>query len=217
MADVLLRFRLQALERAEAATKKILVEVGKAKDLAREVKREIVQGARERLKDIRAQKDDALRLDRLGKRAEALRDRAASAPGSGLQGLRNTLREGRKNFFDFVGNPIRDVAAGNTTGGLLGLAGELGGPFVKLVTAAVLAKVLAHVDERIAQEVALRSTELSARLEELRYQADYQRRLEEEPAFRRKEAGRFWQETKLEEKSLADGGLSRSADFLDGF
>lgn len=217
---VKLSFDAARLYAAEVIAKRNKVHLQEIKASAANISKEAVSSLRTRLKEVRDAKRSTLEKLRTQKDLVLQRARSGVTDGDedagGLTELARTLRKGRKGFLDFVGNPLRDVAAGNPVGAVLGLAGELGGPLVKFLVALVTAQVVAAVDERIKQEIETEVESFAARLEEERYQGDYQRRLEEEPDFRRDEARRASAETNRDEERLRAQGWGRSADFLDG-
>lgn len=213
--EVLLSFALQKLQAAEATAKRVIATVTKSKDIAKDVKREIVAGARERLKEIRALKDAESELDGRRRRARDIRKRQidglfedAEDPFESLNGVRRHVNK--------ASQLLDQARSGDITGAALEILSDAGGPLLKVATA-ITQQVLKVVDEKIAQMVEIRSAQFSAKLEELRYRADYQGRLKNEPAFRRREAARTWEETKRNEAVWNARGWSRSGDYLDGF
>lgn len=218
---VKLRFDLALLYAAEQKAKQIKAAAKDAATTIAGVKRDVLQGVRDKIREARAVKDEAAaRIRRANsnimQRARAGVSEQGIDEAGELSELSRTLRKGRKGFLDFVGNPLREVASGNPAGAVLGLAGEFGGPLIKILVALVTAQIVTLVEQKIAEEVQVRMEALSARLDEQRYQDDYQRRLEDEPDFRRAEARRAGDEMAADEDRLRASGWGRSADYLDG-
>lgn len=213
---IILSFAMQKLAAAEATAKRVITAVQKSKELARDVKRELITSARERLKEIRAQKAAQLELERLQKRgaqlqAQARRPSLAITKTIDQQGVASV--RGTFNDVFEIGNKL---ARGEFVGAGLNLVGELGGPLGRFA-AGLTTKLIEMVDQHLQRDAEIRSAQLSAQLDEIRYRADYQRRLKDEPAFRRSEAARTWAEVQAQESAAVRSGRGRSADFLDQF
>ncbi len=219
---VKLRWDLAMLYKAKVEAARVKKQVQEIKVATAEVKKEITAGIRGKVREARDLKRNL--QDKLRAQGAALMRRARAGvtedtigEAGDLSEIGRSLRKGRKGFLDFIGNPVRDIAAGNPAGAIMGLAGELGGPLVKIIAALVTAQVVAVVEAQVADEIAVRVEALSARLEEQRYQTDYQRRLEEEPDFRREEARRMSAEAASDEERLRAAGWGRSSDWMDSF
>lgn len=90
------------------------------------------------------------------------------------------------------------------------------GPFMALL-APITQKLTAYLEERLAQELARRESALVARLDEDRFRADYSRRLQEDPAFRRQEARRAFEQTLAEEARRGTRSEPVAADLVSDF
>ena len=219
---VKLRWDLAMIYKAKVEAARVKKQLQEIKTSTAEAQRQITAGIRGKIREARDLKrnlQDKLRAQgaALMKRARAGVTEDTIGEAGDLSEIGRSLRKGRKGFLDFVGNPLRDVAAGNPGGAILGLAGELGGPLVKIIAALVTAQVVTAVEAQIADEVAVRVGALSARLEEQRYQDDYQRKLEEDPVFRRDQARQQSTEAASDEERLRAAGWGRSSDWMDGF
>lgn len=217
--EIILKFALSKIDAAEAAAKRVLVSVQKSRDIAKETKNELLSGARDKLKEIRTLKSDLLDRDRGLKRALSLQSDNRGQLGDtsfdtlfpGLASLRSGFRPTRNVIQD-----VADIASGNSTAALLGIAHKFGGPLGALA-ASIIGPLTEYVDKKIQEEIAFEMKTFSSELEERRYQSDYARRLEEEPAFRRREAQRSFEEVKREEEAYRRAGWAPSSDFLESF
>jgi hypothetical protein len=215
--EVVLQFRLRKVKEAQGLAKRIKVDVKEANQLA-------VKARQEQLKtrDLRAQADDKSRklanIQKHEKRKARLKGRAARLQMSAQTfGAGEGLGRGAERFGRAAG-----VAAALRGGAMasVGSVGALaGGPIaaiaavVAMVGAAVAAKLESANDRKMAR---LRE-ELMTRLDEQLRLVDYNRRIEEDPVFARKEARRNFHEATDEELRMARAGLSPQADVLENF
>ncbi len=225
-STVALRFRLDALEKAESLAKSVQTTVLKTADLAKDVRQKLATTIKDRLTDIRSLKKNLERTVRLQQRADAIRDRNKGGDDptfSSLMGFEKTF-EGfagkslgafKRNLNDVV-KPGNDLLNGDVTGAVEEVVGQFGGVPGKI--AAFLTKaVREYVDERIAAETKLRIDAFRTELEEQRYRDDYARRMKDEPGFARAEAARAWELTRAEEARLSENGYTRQSDLLERF
>ncbi len=206
--EVTLRFRLKELAEAEAATKRVLVEVQKSDTLSKAVKARVAATSREQIVAIRAERA-AL---------ESLRRTAGGAGGSvgPLDAL--TAPAQAANRAREKGTALANVMRGQF-GGAAGLLGALGGPTVAAVAALVyplLKGVLDKIELEFRAKVADASALLRQRIEEAEFRADYGRRLKEDSAFRQAEADRAFKETSGKEAARWAAGYEDSS-FVEDF
>ena len=200
---------------------------------ARDVAAQIAERAQRTLATAKNLSDELRTgLDRAQK-AAALRERGAApgargAAGSGSDGSlfdRGAFRAlGQVNQARERGEALGRTLFGGgdvsqTLPSLMTLTGALVpglGPFMALL-APITQKPTAYLDERLAQELARRESALVARLDEDRFRSDYTRRLEEDPAFRREQARRAFEETLAEEARRGTRSEPVASDLVTDF
>lgn len=206
--EVVLNFRLQALQEAEKAAKKVLVDVQKSTELTREEKRALSVPLRDNLALLRKQKEQLL--------LEARANKIAGASVGSLDRLKEPLRVA--NMAREKGTALVNALQGGI-GGVGGLLGALGGPVAAGLAALVIPlvqKAVAEAEARIEARRRIQAEIAALRAEEAAYQADYARKLDEDPAFRRAEARKAFDATTAEEAYRAARGET-PVDFLGGF
>jgi hypothetical protein len=175
VADVLLRFKLQLLDRAEAAAKKVQAEVRKSSDLDKEARKAALAAGRDTLQQIRAAKAQARQESRLRKQA-GLGQRSISG-GEDLfakvedRHLKKAF--GRVNLLEAAAKGLKSDQLSDQLSAIGSVVGKI--PVVGDIAELVIdvAEVLVKKFEAHAEEVLARATdEAVKRLEERLSQTD---------------------------------------------
>lgn len=210
MREVVLRFAVRNYERA--------------RDLANQV----AERAQRTLATTKATAGEVREsLDRAQKLAEVKERTAAgerfTAPGMGGsdRGLRflapvNQAREKAESLgrLVFGGREVSQAVPGLLTG----VAPLLPGIGAAMVLIAPLAeKLFSYLDERLQKELDKRTSTLLARLDEQRLEADYARRLVEDPRFAREQARLALEQTLAEEARRGPRIERTRADLIADF
>lgn len=219
--NVVLGFETKNLSLAEGLARSISAKVKQAKDLATDTAQVVRGRVRETLKEIRALKDGAIERDRLAQGASALKDRSADYFGEISQ------RIGRVGGLSEGFNRLRGAAAGLRASSLsenvdtaADLAGMIPSPQVRAAVVAVKAVVvplLRQSEEKLQQRLRLLALNTADTIERLRYEMDYERRINEDPAFAYAEAKKAYRMAIAEDAAMSTGGWHEAADFLQGF
>lgn len=220
--DIVVNFRLQKIEQAEKVAKEILATVSKSKDLAKDVKQALKQGAKDRLEQLRALKRTELQRVRLGKRSDALKGRAidgaefgkAAAMAGGAQQVVGNLGQ--------VFNAEDPLAAVSGALPLIGTA--VGGPLGAII-GSFAQQIIGQVRQLLVEQDRKQKAELDARdrvlLDRMRDEArsNFDARFRDDPAFRRNAAREAFEGHLRDEARLADGGWVPSSrdDFPEGY
>lgn len=208
--EVTLRFRLRQLADAEAAVKRVAVEVQKADNLSKETKQRVAATTREQIVAIRAERA-AL---------ESLRRTAAQNAGGSIGPLDAITSPAQ------AANRARErlTAGANVLrgqfGGVAGLAGALGGPAIAAIAALVyplLKAVMDKTQEDFRNRIKDSAELLRVQIAEAAYQADYGRRLRESPEFRQAEADRAFRVTAGRDAARLAAGNEGADDFVEDF
>lgn len=218
--NVVLGFETKNLSLAEGLARSISAKVKQAKDLATDTAQVVRGRVRETLKEIRALKDGAIERDRLASSASALKGRGLEYFGEVSQ------RIGRIGGLSEGFNRLRGAAAGlrsavlseqlDTAADLAGMAG----PQVRaaaVVAKAIVVPLLRAAEERLQKRLQLFALSTADTIERMRYEMDYGRRINEDPAFAYAEAKKAYRMAMAEDTAMSTGGWHESADFLEGF
>lgn len=221
--EVVLSFKLRKVKEAQGLAKRIKVDVGEANKLAVKARQEALK-----LKGIKEQAGDTGRkvkaYEKWQKRKNRLRARAGRLQVNAAQ---NVFRGGEALGVaaERIGAAQGYAAAGMgfaATGGVggLGAFGALaGGPLAAIVgVVAMMGGIIqAKLQESHDAAMVRLREEITAKIDEDLRKADYNRRLNEDAVFAKREARRHWKETALEELRLSRSGLSPQRDILESF
>jgi hypothetical protein len=158
VADVILKFKLQQLDKAEAAAKKVQAEIKKSSDLDKETRKAQLQASRDTLKQIRAAKAQA---------REEARDRKKVGVGqraiSGGDDLLGRLEDRHlKKAFGRV-NLLQAVGKGLTSSQLSDQLSAIGSVVGKIPVVGDVAELVLDVAEVVAKKFEARAEEVLAR------------------------------------------------------
>jgi hypothetical protein len=210
--EVILSFRLRAIKKAKQAAKDVVVAIKKSTTLAKETKKELTAAARE----------EGKRLSAMEKAEKARKPKGLSRLGlARLRGKETRGFKGAVGLFQNAqekGFALQSALAGGTLNPLGSFASLLGpAAAMGALVAALAPKIWETLKEQNEKELARFREEIQVRVDRAIKEADYARRLKEDPAFERQQALLAFQVVTAEEAGLALSGFSKAADFLEGF
>ena len=210
--EVILSFRLRALKAAKKAAKDVIVAVKESTTLAKETKKELTAAARERYKQLSAmEKAEKARKPRGITRLGMARLRGKETRG--FQGAVSLFQNAQEKGF-----ALQSALASGTLNPLGSFASLLGpAAAVGALVAALAPKVWETLKAQNEKELQRMRDEIQLRVDRAIRDADYARRLKEDPNFERQQARLAFQVATAEEAGWQLSGFSRSADVLEGF
>ena len=210
--EVILSFRLRALKAAKKAAKDVIVAVKESTTLAKETMKELTAAARERYKQLSAmEKAEKARKPRGITRLGMARLRGKETRG--FQGAVSLFQNAQEKGF-----ALQSALASGTLNPLGSFASLLGpAAAVGALVAALAPKVWETLKAQNEKELQRMRDEIQLRVDRAIRDADYARRLKEDPNFERQQARLAFQVATAEEAGWQLSGFSRSADVLEGF
>lgn len=207
MRDVVLRLALRNYERARELAGALAERADRTLATARSVGAEL--------------RDSAEQARKAGQERERARPKADAPRASGRSfgqvfGAVNSARERGEALAGVLaggGEPSQAIPR------LMGLAGAVVpgiGPFLSFL-APLTEKLLARLEEKLAQELARREERLVAQLTEDAFRADYNRRFAEDPRFAREQARLAFEHTLVEEAARGPRLERTTADLVADF
>lgn len=218
--EVVLSFRLRALNKAKETAEATLKTLKRGSDTAKQIRAGIREiNAQRRTERGRAQLQRRF-VGRLG----------AGGEGADAQAIAEAA--GQFGAFRSAGNEFRELFASFSEGGVvgalpdaLGMFGGIGGfalagPIGAAIGEALSelgGQVISRLEQRLDQKIQQRLDEFEVRLEERRRLRNFEQRFSDDPEFRSEQAARAFRLRLKEEADLAEAGVLPSADLIPGF
>lgn len=207
--EVKLRVDAQMLREAEGLAKSVKVMVGEVKETTTDNAKDINNSANA-LKARSRETQKALKKkkrERVKRIVRGFKKRLADRPGGADDFTQRAMEAREKSATAFA-------IAGAKGARLAGLATLLPGGPAGVVTAGLVVvfdALMSYLDEEMKQRLARHQESLLARVERRIFEADYQRRLAEDPQFQRGEAEKAYNAMRAHQVELARAGLTPSA------